>query len=106
VLYAVRHGLLPVYAVRPDETDRDPLCQLQAWRRRCADAEQFAQLMSRHETTQLEHLEAEWGQALRYVHEYTGPVTDEALSDFLTALDRRYAPRPADDAAEEERLPA
>jgi hypothetical protein len=40
------------------------------------------------------------------VHEYTGPVTDEALSDFLTALDRRYAPRPADDAAEEERLPA
>lgn len=85
VMYGVAQGLLPVYQYVERTVDRDPLYELTAWRRRCATPEEFAELLERHERAAPQELAAEWEAAAKYVHDYTGPVTDANLQAFVEA---------------------
>ena len=86
VLYAVLHGLLPLYVHLPTRLDRDPLYHLSAWHQRCASPEDLAEQLDRYEQAPMERVEAEWTNAVQYVRDYTGPVGDEHIEAFLTAI--------------------
>ncbi len=98
VMYAVLHGVLPIYLHVPTLFDRDPLYWLDGWRRRCATPEDVADIMERHERTPLPRVEAEWEAAARAVQTCTGPVSDANIDAFLETLglnDPGPAPRSA-----------
>jgi hypothetical protein len=86
VLYAVLHGLLPLYVHLPTMLDCDPLYHLSAWRQRCASPEDVAEQLDRYEQAPMERVETEWTSAVQYVRDYTGPVGDEQVEAFLTAI--------------------
>ncbi|MBI3021820.1 MAG: hypothetical protein HYY59_07475 [Candidatus Omnitrophica bacterium] len=86
VLYAVLHGLLPLYVHMPTLLDRDPLYRMPAWRRRCVSPDHLATQLAWHEQAPMERLEEEWARAVRYVTDYTGPVTDEQIDAWLTTV--------------------
>lgn len=85
VMYGIVHGLLPLYLQVDGLVDRDPLYYLGAWRRRCARPEEAAAVLEEHARAPLASLQGEWQEALRYVNDYTGPVTDEGLEALLAA---------------------
>jgi hypothetical protein len=85
-IYAVAHGLLPIYLHREGAVDRDPLYLLEAWRRRCTSPDEFVTLLERHEQASPERLAGEWEQAIRYVNSSTGPVSQEGIREFLGSV--------------------
>ena len=85
VMYAVLHGLLPVY-LRHGGSDQDPVYGLQVWRRRCATPEEFAELLAEDERVAPMERQQQWDAAARYVKAYTGPVQDDQVRAFLAAM--------------------
>lgn len=86
VLYAVLHGLLPLYVHLPTMLDRDSLHHMAAWRQRCTSPDDVAEQLGRYEQAPMERLEAEWANAVQYVKDYTAPVGDEQIEAFLAAI--------------------
>ena len=85
VLYAVLHGLLPVYLDLPGGYDQDPLGGLPGWHARCATPDDLAAVMARHEARPQERLEADWQSAAQQLNACTGPVTDAHLEALMEA---------------------
>lgn len=83
VLYAVLRGLLPIYLDTREGEDQDPLAELPAWHARCHTPRELAEMLTRHEHTPMERLEADWQLAVQALSDYTGPVTDERLETLL-----------------------
>lgn len=86
VLYAVLHGLLPLYAHIPMSLDRDPLYWLGAWRKRCATPQEVADVLAWYEHAPMEHLEGEWESAAQAVSAYTGAVGEDQIDACVEAM--------------------
>ncbi len=100
VLYAIGHGLLPMYYQAQGSRDRDPLTALDAWRRRCASLEDLIDTLADYERTDSALREAEWEAAARFVDRYTGPVTHRSIEALLEAIgvtDSALEPRATSD---------
>ena len=91
VLYAVLHGLLPVYVDVDGTRNRDPLFALEGWRERCENPEELAELLARYEGAPPEQLEAARDVAVRYVQAYTGPVDDQGIDALLESTGLKSA---------------
>ncbi|MBI3608062.1 MAG: hypothetical protein HY207_08855 [Nitrospirae bacterium] len=85
VLYAILNGLFPLNIHLAPLFDTDPLYQLECWRKSCSTPEGFADALTQHETRTREDLSTEWRAALRYVSEYTVPVTVDGIDQFIRA---------------------
>ena len=87
VLYGILKGLMPVYGpVNNSMPDWDPLYKFRLWRAECETPREMAHALEAHEQAPKERREAEWEQALRYVQDYTGPVTDERMEAILNEI--------------------
>jgi len=86
VLYAILNGLLPIYVHVDTMVDTDPLYMLESWRKLCSTSDEFADLLERYERTPVEQLETEWCAAANYVMNYTVPVEEYGIEQFLAAV--------------------
>ena len=90
VLYAVLHGLKPVYLHDERFHDVDPLFEVTTWRERASSAQALEQVLARYAKTPAQEAVATWREAARYVEEYTIPVTDASVDQWLATLDKRH----------------
>ncbi len=86
VLYAILNGLFPLNVRLAALFDTDPLYQLGCWRKTCSTPEEFAASLTQHEARAREDVTEEWKAALRYVNEYTVPVTAAGIDQFIRAI--------------------
>lgn len=90
VLYAVLHGLKPVYLYDERFYDIDPLFEVTTWRERVDSAQALEQVLARYAEIPGQEATAAWRDAARYVEEYTIPVTDASVDQWLSTLDQRH----------------
>lgn len=93
VLYAILEGLLPINLHCETMRDRDPLFDLQAWRRHCTTPAEVAALLEQDAVSPHEWRQAEWEMAADYVMSCTGPVGDDRVETFLRAVGFRGGSR-------------
>lgn len=85
VLYAVLHGLKPIYLEDATYPDVDPLFNMEGWRERVASPEELERVLRRVDAQDGEAT-AQWRRAAAYVEAYARPVTDAAIDRFLDAV--------------------
>lgn len=85
VLYAVLHGLKPLYWVTPQLPDTDPLFELQDWRVRVGGGQEAAQILTDYAALSEEEAHRQWFPARSYVEDYTKPVDDRSVEALLEA---------------------
>lgn len=86
VLYAILHGLKPVYLQSLGHPNVDPLFQLGGWRERVGSDEELAQILCRYAAASSDDIGPEWQRAVEYVKAYTRPVDSAAVDRFLQAV--------------------
>jgi hypothetical protein len=86
VLYAILHGLKPVYLQSPGHPDVDPLFQLDRWREWIGSQGQFKQLLRCYAAASDDDADRAWSPAVEYVTAYTRPVEGAAVDRFLEAV--------------------
>ena len=89
VLYAVLHGLRPVYYEAPDTRECDPLYAMPGWRQRCATPEGLAARLQADAAQPAAERAAEWRAAAAYVEGCTGPVDAASVDALLAAVGRQ-----------------
>jgi hypothetical protein len=82
VLYAVSHGLKPVYLHDERHRRDDPLFDLAGWRERVSTEEELAQALERFAAANGAASE-EWREAAAFVGTYVTPVDGASLDGFL-----------------------
>ena len=87
VLFAVLHGLKPIYLRSPGCHGVDPLFELASWREYASSTSEMEQLLSRYAVATEDRATEEWRNAAEYVNTYTMPVQDASIDRFLEAID-------------------
>ena len=83
VIYAILRGLMPIYGpVGASMLDWNPLYQLAVWHRHCSTPQEMAECLTTYEQTPRGQLQAERGQAVRYIQDYTGPVAADRIEEI------------------------
>ena len=85
VLYAVLHGLKPVYFHDERFPDVDPLFELDSWRDRVGQLHEMRQILQDYAALTPEQVAAPWRAATAYVQGYAQPVDEPSISRFLEA---------------------
>ncbi len=85
VLYAVLHGLKPIYLHDARHEHGDPLFELEGWREPVGSVEEFAAVARRYAGASDADAVSQWQPAAAYVQSYAVPVTDRSLAAFLHA---------------------
>ncbi len=86
VLYAVLHGLKPIYLHNDQFHDVDPLFELTTWRECVSSPDETRQLLRQYAEAGKESVSEQWGRAWEYVRTYTMPVDDASIDRFLTTV--------------------
>lgn len=86
VLYAVLHGLKPIYLHDDRAMDIDPLFQLRSWREYVSSPGEIIELLRGYASVTEERAAGEWKSAAEYVNGYTMPVEDASIDRFLAAV--------------------
>lgn len=93
VLYAVLHGLKPVFLPVAGLPNADPLFQLTTWRAQ-GDVAEAEAILRQYAARAAEEVLPAWRTAVDYVEAYARPVDDAAVDRLLEALGFPAAPRP------------
>ncbi|MBI4596934.1 MAG: HAD-IIIA family hydrolase [Candidatus Omnitrophica bacterium] len=86
VLYAVLHGVKPIYVHDAAAPDVDPLFELSAWREGVEAATQAHDRLAAYATGAVPSAAAEWLSAAAYVDQYVIPVDEAAIDRFIDAF--------------------
>lgn len=86
VLYALLHGVKPIYVEAEGSPDIDPLFELTDWRERVASIDAFADSLQRYAASSRDEAIAQWRGASVYAQAYVKPVDDEAIDELLEAV--------------------
>ncbi len=86
VLYAVLHGLKPVYVRLARCPDGDPLFELDGWRERASSVDELAQVLRRYAAVAAEDARRQWRDAARYVERYTTAVSEASVEALCSAV--------------------
>jgi hypothetical protein len=86
VLYAVLHGLKPIYFHDEAHHDIDPLFELTTWRQRVSSPGEIAEALQRFAAADDTAVAKPWKDAAAYVHAYTQPVGEASIDRFLQAV--------------------
>lgn len=89
VLYAVLHGLKPIYLHDERHQHGDPLFELTSWRERVTSEAELERTLRRYEAATNGGVSDEWRGAAEYVRAYVTPVNDSSLDQFLEATSLR-----------------
>ena len=85
-LYALLHGIKPIYIEVPGSPDIDPLFELTGWRERVSSVERCADRLTQYATSREEEALAQWREAGEYAHAYVKPVDEPAIETLLEAV--------------------
>ncbi len=86
VLYAVLHGLKPLYLKNGLQNDVDPLFELKGWREKVASPQEIAESLLRYASMKGDQATEIWRDAAEYVESYAIPVNDSSINQLLTAI--------------------
>ncbi len=86
VLYAVLHGVKPIYVHDPSLRDADPLSAMGAWRESASSVQELAGLLRVYAATPAHALQEAWQEAAAFVRRYTVPVDEASLDRWLEDL--------------------
>lgn len=86
VLYAVLHGLKPVYLHDDGHHEVDSLFELRGWRVRACSIPELEQVLRRYAETDVEAAAEAWQEAVDYVNTYTIPVDRSSVDRFLSVI--------------------
>ena len=86
VLYALMDGLKPVYLYDESTPDVDPLFALTGWRERVDSVQVLCRALQRYANSADAEAAAAWRDAAAHVAEYTIPVTETAVDQWLSAM--------------------
>ena len=86
VLYAVLHGVKPIYVHDPSLRDADPLGALATWRDSVSSVPELAGLLQAYAATPAAGARDDWQAAVEYVRRYTVPVDEASLDRWLETL--------------------
>lgn len=86
VLYAVLHGLRPLYLRTAALPDADPLFELQEWRVPVSSLEDAKRDLEAYAGLSAQQADLAWRKAYDYVQRYTKSVDDLSVDRFLAAV--------------------
>jgi len=86
VLYAVMHGLKPVYVRDRTARHGDPLFALADWRESVDSVDELRHLLHQYATLPFEDALQQWKVAAEYVSAYTIPVSAASIERFLDVV--------------------
>ena len=86
VLYAIFHGLKPVYLHDDRYREVDPLFELDSWRERARSPEELEQILRRYSEENPERSLNFWRKAREYVEAYMVPVSQASIDRFLDSI--------------------
>ncbi|MDP3722479.1 MAG: hypothetical protein Q8R91_03155 [Candidatus Omnitrophota bacterium] len=86
VLYAVLHGLKPIYLQDADYPDVDPLFEVTGWRERVDSPEAMSEALQQYLTVDEAQAMQQWRRTVEYVNRYTRAVDAAAIDRFLQAV--------------------
>lgn len=86
VLYAILHGLKPIYLHSQNHPDVDPLFDLDGWRERVRAEHDLADVLRPYTAAMDDRIGEQWRAAAEYVSEYTRPVDGASIDRFLGAV--------------------
>jgi hypothetical protein len=85
VLYAVLHGVKPIYVHDDRLRDGNPLSELTTWREEVSSPDALERTLRDFAATSEDALVESWRAAVRYIHTYTTPVSDASISRLMHA---------------------
>lgn len=86
VLYAVLHGLKPVYLHDDRYHEVDPLFELNGWRVRVCSIQELEQSLRQYAQTDASSAAEAWREAADYVDTYAIPVDGSSVDRFLSVI--------------------
>ena len=86
VLYAILHGLKPVYFSNGRFPELDPLFELDAWRETVSSIEALEQFLRRYASTDSRMASDPWRSAAGYAASYAIPVRENSIGRLLAGL--------------------
>ena len=86
VLYALLHGVKPIYVDLPGSPDIDPLFELTSWREHVASVSDLVQGLQRYAASDPHEALAQWRSAGAYAQAYVKPVDGAAIDELLEAV--------------------
>lgn len=86
VLYAVLHGLKPVYLQGGGPVELDPLFELRRWREHAAAGGGLEEVLLRYGRQGIPAALEEWRYAADYVESYTVPVDAQSVDRLLSSV--------------------
>ena len=87
VLYAVLHGMKPIYLHDDDHPDVDPLFEVTSWRESVSSTREMEHVLRRYAETTIDCAYKQWRSAMEYVDAYTTAVDENSIGQLLKALD-------------------
>jgi len=85
VLYAILHGLKPIYLKDDHPLCVDPLFQLSGWREQVSSSREMEQVLRGYESALPDEELRQWRKAFAYADAYTVPVDGGSMDRFLEA---------------------
>jgi len=86
VLYAVMHGLKPVYVHQEQAQHGDPLFEMSMWRESVGSVEELQESLRAYASTSTDDASAQWRIAAEYVNAYAVPVSGVAVDQLVEAV--------------------
>ena len=86
VLYAVLHGLKPIYFHDADHHDVDPLFELNEWREQASSVDELQGIIRRYGHADPNEATATWRTAAAYVESYAVAVDGASIDRLLSTI--------------------
>ncbi|MBI3321183.1 MAG: hypothetical protein HYZ91_02820 [Candidatus Omnitrophica bacterium] len=86
VLYAVLHGLKPIYLDAARHHEVDPLFELRDWPERASSVHELNEILQRYGEADPDHAAAVWRPAAEYVDSYTVAVDGSSIDRLLSTI--------------------
>lgn len=86
VLYAVLHGIKPVYLHDDTHPDIDPLFEVTGWRDVVSSPQDMHAILQGYAAERNPQLTEEWSGVVEYVKTYAMPVDEASIDRFLDAV--------------------
>jgi hypothetical protein len=86
VLYAVLHGIKPIYLHDDGSPDIDPLFEVTGWREVVSSPRGMSEALQRYAREQDPNLTEAWRSLAEYVKTYAMPVDETSIDRFLDAV--------------------
>lgn len=85
-LYGLLSGLKPFYWKQAGEENIDPLFELEVFREEVGSIQELSERLMDYGKTPVERTLSDWQIAAKYVQEYTIPVSEKSIQNFMEVI--------------------